>query len=152
MSQSAFKSRPEVKARLAFLLQQHEEMEQRLLAHQEALLERDVLLARTELDCYRGLVEVHIAEEEADLLPIYATLGEAPRGGSAEVLHTEHQKILKGLERMELLMVDFEALDVVRPRDVLEMLERESTFKHLMEHHDLRERRFFFPALEAWSS
>lgn len=152
MAQQSSSLRSKVNARLGCLLKQHEEMEHLFSSHQEALVERDWEAARRELDGYRALVEAHITEEETDLLPIYATLGEAPRGGSAELLRTEHQKILKGLARLDMLMTDFEALATVRPRDMIELLERESTFKHLMEHHDIRERRFFFPVLEAWSS
>jgi hypothetical protein len=133
------------------LLSEHHQLEQNFVAHQEALYERDLPKAFEELATYRDLLLDHIREEEEQWLPLYASFGEAPKGGSAEILHDEHQKIIKRLDALQEWVMALDGLDQLRPRDMIEVFDRQSSFKHLMEHHDLRERRFFFPALEAWT-
>lgn len=142
--------RAQVRVRLPQLMGQHEDLDRVFLAHQEALFERDLRKARRELTNYRSMIECHIREERVELLPIYATFGEAPRGGNEELFHDEHDKILQRLGMIEGWLSELEALPEVLPRDLIAAFDREATFKHLMEHHDLRERRFFFPALAAW--
>jgi hypothetical protein len=150
--QPAIPSKDQVRERIPVLLAQHDEMEELFLLHQEALLDRDLERARQLLIQYRELVQTHIEEENLQLLPIYAGLGEAPLGGNVELFHSEHEKILARLDQLDETMADLFARTPLVTKDLIATFDRESSFKHLMEHHDLRERRFFFPALERWST
>ncbi len=143
-------SKERVRGRIGVLLAQHEELDELFLLHQEALLDRDLNRARELLQQYRVLVATHIEEERSELLPIYASFGEAPRGADVELFHSEHEKILARLVQLEHSMERLAARSPQSTRDLIAIFDGESSFKHLMEHHDLRERRFFFPALESW--
>jgi hemerythrin-like domain-containing protein len=139
-----------LRERLPLLLSQHEQLEELFLTHQEALLERDLDRAVDQLKLYQELLREHIREEEQTLLPIYAALGPAPRGASADLIHSEHEKILSRLGQLDEILSQLIQREEFQPRDLIETFDRQSSFKHLMEHHDLRERQYFFPALEEW--
>lgn len=118
------------------------------LSHQEALLARDFAAAEARLSEFRAAVAGHIEVEEAEALPRYRALGPAPPGGAADLIVAEHRKI-------EQFMAKFAArLEAWRdrepePREVIALLDAEAQFKHLMDHHDRRERAFLYPALAA---
>jgi len=131
------------------LLDLHAELEEDFALHREALMRLDLTAARESLDDYKLALASHIREEEEVLLPAYEELNVEVRGGGAHLYRAEHQKIHWWLGELDRLMERLEARPNVGPRDVLAMLDRECTFKHLMGHHDLRERGFLYPILDA---
>jgi hypothetical protein len=116
------------------------------LRHQEALLARDFAAAEALLAEFRAAVAHHIAAEEGEALPLYRALGPAPPGGDADLIVAEHRKIEQLLARFAERLEEWRAREP-EPRDVIALLDAEAQFKHLMDHHDRRERSFLYPAL-----
>ncbi len=135
----------QVPAKFTEFLAIHVELDDVFLLHQEALLLLDLEAARELLAIYRGLLDVHMRHEEQVILDLFDRAG--PIKKWPRVLYTgQHEKMLWHLERMAT------ALDgiVSAPgpqlrRTVLELLDTQATYKHLLEHHDGAEREGLFP-------
>jgi hypothetical protein len=99
----------------------------------------------------------HIEDERELILPLYQHTSPAAgyeRGAHPDVFENEHKKILEHMEKIEstteALETDArkdEQEDMLRAR-CLQLLDREKVFADLLEHHDLRERTYLYPALE----
>lgn len=132
----------------ATLLELHLDLAELFARHQEALLDCDLELARRTLRTFRALLLKHIDEEERVLMPVYKSLAGATGQLGAGLLHGDHRKLTALVAELEQKL---EALDEKQPqlkRKVLAMLDEERTLKHVLEHHDQRERRMFFPVLD----
>jgi hypothetical protein len=130
------------------LLEVHRELDEIFLLHGECLLAGELELGRDLLRAYRELLFLHMQEEETHILPLYAELGAAPR--FPLVLYTgQHQK-LRGMLSAIITQLDELTGDAraVR-RGLLAVFDRETTFKHLSEHHDGAEREGLFSWLDA---
>ncbi len=133
---------------LAAFLETHERVRESFLRHQEALLDRDVEAARRHLERHASLLCFHIQEEEIGLLPVYAERAGGIEGGGVELFTAEHRKLESFLREFQ------EALSGMRPSDhglrrrILDLLDRQALYKHLLHHHDLRERNVLYPTLE----
>ncbi len=125
----------------------HDELGTRFFAHQQALLDRDFARAAAGIAAYRELLFEHAAAEEAVILPRYAALGGDATAAPCKLFLGEHQNLRT--------FVDEFVARVERLRDrpddhaLLELLDRQATFKNLMLHHDLRERNALYPLLAA---
>lgn len=133
------------------LLGIHRELDELFALQGEALLERDLELAGALLRAYQELLLLHLEHEERELLPRYAALGPAPR--YPVVLYTGQHAKLRGMlddlsARVEALAGDGRPLR----RAILALFDRQTTFKHLLEHHDGAEREGLFATLDAASA
>lgn len=70
----------------------------------------------------------------------------APRGGSPGVFALEHRRLAQLLEKLTAAVAALPARPA--PREVLRLLERETTFRHVLEHHAERERSILYPELD----
>ena len=130
------------------LLDVHAELDELFFLHQERLLNFDLAGARTRLESYCGQLRSHIHMEERIVLPAYETLGITARGAGSELVRAEHDKIGWWLDRLPGLLDPLAGRAELTFRDVVPILDRHCTFKHLLEHHDRRERVFLYPSLE----
>lgn len=113
--------------------------------HQVALIDRDHRAAGAELARYQQLLDEHIAQEEAHVIPLHVAHGGDATDAPAKLFLGEHQLIRKFLAEFRTRV---ERLVAVPDDDqLLELLDREATFKNLMLHHDLRERNVLYPRL-----
>ncbi|MCS7158496.1 MAG: hemerythrin domain-containing protein [Blastocatellia bacterium] len=129
------------------LLRVHERLNELFLQHQEALLEQDLARARERLAVYERELLAHMRPEEDLLLPVYARAGAIP-GGPIELFLGEHRKMREFLERFRLTLAEFEAHPADLCRRIIRLLDEQAMFKHLVEHHDLREQNILYPALD----
>jgi hypothetical protein len=135
---------------LAFsrLLEIHRELDEIFLLHGECLLASKLALAKDVLLAYRELLLLHMQHEETLLFPLYVEVGVAPR--FPLLLYTGQHDKLRGMldaiiDRLNELSGDGRAVR----RAVLSVFDRETTFKHLSEHHDGAERDGLFSQLDA---
>lgn len=129
------------------LLGVHRELDELFLLHGECLLLGELRLGRSLLVAYRELLLLHLEHEEAQLLPRYAELGPRPRF-PVVLYRGQHEKI-RGM--VDALVAAVALLDGSgRPvrRAILALFDRQTTFKHLLEHHDGAERDGLFAALD----
>jgi hemerythrin-like domain-containing protein len=89
-----------------------------------------------------------MTHEEELLIPVYAERAGAIPGGAPALFFAEHAKMLQLLEQFRQQL----GLLMERPphlkRQALQLLDREYMFKHLVEHHDLREQNILYPTLD----
>jgi hemerythrin-like domain-containing protein len=124
----------------------HEDLDEVFALHQECLLGGCIDQARRLLDTYRSLIELHIRHEEDRVLPVYSRA--ANKRWPEELYTGQHQKIRALLDRIEGHLDGFRVGPGWRRR-VLELLEVETTLKHLIEHHHLAEDQAFYPTADA---
>lgn len=128
----------------------HDCLDALFLAHQVALLDRDLPRARRMFDRFRDAILAHAADEEAHVLPLYAESGGDDSNSPSSQFRLEHDKIRRFVseldERLTALASDTGQLD---DRSLLTLLDRESWFKNLFAHHDLRERNALYPRLSS---
>jgi hemerythrin-like domain-containing protein len=125
----------------------HAELDERYFAHQVALLDRDFPRALQRLRHYRELLLIHMADEEQHVLPHYRDLGGDATNAPVKLFLGEHARMREFVADAERRC---EALcERADDRALLELLDREATYKNLVLHHDLRERNALYPFLGA---
>lgn len=128
------------------LLETHDHLDELFLLHQEALIMMNFELASELLAAYRKLLAIHIEQEELELLPLFERAGAVPR--APVVLFTgQHRKLTSHLDKIALGLAEASQSEEPR-RLVIALLELETAFKHLNEHHDGAEVEYFYPTLE----
>lgn len=135
------------------LLKLHRELDEIFFRHQEALLLCEIDRAVEELERHRAKLLIHIQNEEDLLLPIYGARTDKIPGGPLELFTGEHKKI-------KMFLAEFcETLSQMRARDpsdlrrsIIALFDRQFMYKHLSEHHDLRERNALYPWLDRITS
>ncbi len=133
------------------LLDIHQVLRELFLQHQEALLDADLARARERLEEFERRLLHHIREEEELLLPIYQRAGVIP-GGPPVLFTGEHKRMRELLAGFGQALSSLEQNPASRKRGILWLLDRQATFKNLMEHHDLRETNILYPALDRVTS
>lgn len=121
----------------------HDELDRRFFAHQRALLDREFTIAAALLDRYRVVLLAHMADEEEAILPRYVAAGGDRTDAPSKLFLGEHGKLREFLadfgSRLETLQ------ELPDDRALLDLFDRQATFKNLMLHHDLRERNMLYP-------
>jgi iron-sulfur cluster repair protein YtfE (RIC family) len=135
----------------ASLLDIHKTLKEVFLQHQEALLDGDLGRAMERLSEFERRLLPHIREEEDLLLPVYERAGAIP-GGPPILFTGEHKRMRELLAGFQGALSALEQNPEGRKRGVLRLLDRQATFKSLMEHHDLREANILYPALDRVTS
>lgn len=129
-------------AELAALNRAHDDLDELLRLHQECLIAGALSTARALFGAYRELLELHMAHEETWVLPIYARA--KPDRWPAELFLGQHAKLRALVARVEPALAECDA-GVGWRRQVLEVLKREVTLEHLLEHHHLAEDQALYP-------
>lgn len=129
------------------MMGRHTELDRRFFLHQQALLDRDPATAIDRLVHYREALFAHAEDEEAHVLPRYQALGGDGTDAPVKLFLGEHRNL-------RAFVTEFgERLAAWRGRGddapLLELLDRQATFKNLQLHHDLRERNMLYPFLTA---
>jgi hemerythrin-like domain-containing protein len=129
------------------LLDVHDHLNEMFYLHQEALLALDLPLALERLDEYERELRPHMRYEEEVLLPVYARAGRIE--GGPEVFFTgEHKRMLEFLARFREKLECLKGGRLDLKRGIIALFDHQAMFKHLVEHHDLRERNILYPALD----
>lgn len=134
------------------LLDCHADLAELFARHQEALLDRDLDAARREIARFQAALLRHIGDEEDVLTPVYQARVPATFANKLELFEGDHLK-LKQLTAACVRMTEALGQDgQPLKRRILALLDDEKTLKHVLEHHDQRERNIFFPALDRVTS
>jgi hemerythrin-like domain-containing protein len=128
-----------------WFMARHDGLEQAFHAHQVALLDRDFARALAALRDYAAALVAHMREEESLILPRYAALGGDGTDAPTKLFLGEHEKmrafVAECTRRTDALLASPD------DRALLDLLDREATYKNLVLHHDLRERNGLYPFL-----
>ena len=79
---------------------------------------------------------------------MYERAGTIP-GGEIALFLGEHKKILEYLDRFDQTLAEMTEGPEPLKRKILQLLDEEAVFKHVMLHHDLRERNILYPVLDS---
>jgi len=131
------------------LAEAHRELNALFRRHQEALVLRETPQALAALHEFRAALGAHMRAEDEVLLPLYEQVGGSVEGGRPEQFDAEHRKIAADIERIANTLKILAAQPTIEPAEVIELLDEEYRFKHLMDHHERREEKFLFPRLDA---
>ncbi|HEX6811280.1 MAG TPA: hemerythrin domain-containing protein [Planctomycetota bacterium] len=125
----------------------HDELAQAFFVQQQALLDRDFVRAGRLLAAYREALLAHMRDEETAVLPRYEALGGDATDAPLRLFLGEHANLRAFVDEFGTRIAALAA----KPDDraLLELFDRQATFKNLMLHHDLRERNMLYPFLAA---
>lgn len=132
---------------LSELLEIHKDLDELFFMHQCKLLNRDYDVALEILEQYEQALLIHIKDENENLIPIYAKRGNIAKGGAVQMFLDEHEKLANHLVLFKVEVKGLSNEKEVEKR-LLWLLERESFFKKLCDHHDIRETNFLYPELD----
>lgn len=131
------------------LLEFHRQLDEVFFRHQEALLASDVDRAVRILCVYEEALLDHMEDEESCLLPIYQQRATAVPGGPVELFLGEHRKMREFVKEFRAALAAMKTqAGRALTRAVVQLLDREFMFKHLVAHHDLREKNVLYPWLD----
>jgi hemerythrin-like domain-containing protein len=125
----------------------HRELDEMFFRHQCELLDFNFPTALERLKAYESALLQHMRDEEEVLLPLYAQRAKPERGGRADFFLLEHAKMRRHLAHFREQLPRLAELPYPS-RALLKLLDQEATYKHLVEHHDLREERHLYPGLD----
>ncbi|HEY9432559.1 MAG TPA: hemerythrin domain-containing protein [Blastocatellia bacterium] len=131
----------------AKILKIHECLNELFLLHQESLLRLDLESAAERLRIYERELRAHMRVEEDLLMPVYERAGKIA-GGPPEFFIGEHRRMLEFLARFAATLDELKGESGDPTRRVIRLFDEEAMFKSLCDHHDMRERNIFFPALD----
>lgn len=129
------------------LMPLHEGLDALFFAHQVALLDRDGARAQRCFLAFRDAIETHAVDEESHVLPLYARSGGDATDSPSAQFRLEHDKIRRFLTELAPRIAALAGATSIDDRELLGILDRESWFKNLFTHHDLRERNVLYPWL-----
>ena len=129
----------------------HRELDELFFRHQVSLLDFNFRTAFERLCAYESALLAHMRDEEELLLPLYAGRATPERGGRPDFFLLEHDKMRRLLAHFrEQLPRLYELPEPSRA--LLKLLDQETTYKRIVEHHDEREERHLYPALEQFTT
>lgn len=125
----------------------HRRLAELFFQHQAALLDFDWPAALQRFDLYAAAQRLHIRHEESLMLPIFERT-DAYERWPAKVYYNDHRKIDSFLTQLRERLAEAAKNGTREKKTLLEILEQETAFKHLCEHHETREEKDFFPTLD----
>ena len=125
----------------------HHYLDELLHLHQEALLERDAQLALGFWQLHRQMLRLHIELEEAHLLPVLERAVASP-AWAASVYRAEHTKILALGDNLATRLDELQNIGLGR-RVLIGLLDKQRSYKNVLEHHEEREGKGMLPELDA---
>ncbi|HEY3284278.1 MAG TPA: hypothetical protein VGN26_18565 [Armatimonadota bacterium] len=139
---------PQTRATFMALERTHDDLEELLLQHQDALLDRDFALARELFVRFDRGTRIHIEGEDGLLFPLYQARVRQRPGGGLVLFDAEHRKIEMHDQEILELIDALPADDARARRAVVRLIEAEALLKHLLDHHHTREHQFLFSGLD----
>jgi hypothetical protein len=132
--------------------EEHKQIDEVLLRHQEALIGLEFTHALGALEEVARRLSRHIRREEELLISAYAELGDFAPAAHPDVFYDEHRRIERTLKDLLASARGLTQGAGVR-RAVILLLERETRFKGLLSHHAQREGMFLYARLkEHWTA
>ena len=131
-------------------LDMHQALDVCFVAHRVALMAVDLEEARRWWGVFARRLRHHLATEDRLVNPAYAAScpdeGYA-RGAAPAIVDNEHRKIEAKLDALEAQLHAIRRDQTGVELRCLRLLDRQKVLQDILEHHDLRERRFVYPHL-----
>ncbi len=126
----------------------HAWLDECLLRHLEALTALDLEAAKRWWRKFSDALMAHAQVEDSVALPVYERLGNFPEGGQPSLFDAEHKGIERMLRSLTQRLENLSPDDPSLRRRIVVSFDRYMLFRHLIEHHTLREQNIFYPLLD----
>ncbi|MBI4232342.1 DUF59 domain-containing protein [Candidatus Peregrinibacteria bacterium] len=136
----------EAKKSFMSLLKVHDNLDEIFISHQISLLELNLEKAKEFLGEFERMIKIHMQHEDA-LFPVFQRAGKI-EGGGEELFVGEHKKMLEFLARFKEAINKLNVTSPTIKKEIIKFLDDEALFKHLVEHHSLREENVLYPVLD----
>jgi hemerythrin-like domain-containing protein len=130
----------------------HAWLDDLLLQHLEALTALNLNEAKELWRQFADALLAHAQAEDSVALPVYERLGNFPEGGQPSLFDAEHKGIERMLRSLTQRLENLSPDDPSLRRRIVVSLDRYMLFRHLIEHHTLREQNIFYPLLDEKAS
>ena len=130
----------------------HAWLDDLLLQHLEALTALNLNEAKELWRQFADALLAHAQAEDSVALPVYERLGNFPEGGQPSLFDAEHKGIERMLRSLTQRLENLSPDDPTLRRRIVVSLDRYMLFRHLIEHHTLREQNIFYPTLDEKAS
>lgn len=130
----------------------HALLDELLLRHLEALTALRLNEAKEVWGKFADALLSHARAEDEVALPIYSRFGILPEGGKPSLFDAEHKGIERMLKSLTQLLDELSPNEPSLRRKVVTSLDKYMLFRHLIEHHTLREQNIFYPILDERAS
>jgi hemerythrin HHE cation binding domain-containing protein len=130
--------------------QQHLELRELFMRHQEALLQGDFKEAKEYLNTFKIFLSAHMKIEENYLFPKFAKIERASKW-DVSLYEKEHDKInllYNNIEEDLEWLSEQDLTDSQMRRNIIALLDKEKTLKGLNEHHEEREEEALLKELD----
>ena len=134
---------------LLTLLDVHANLKERLAVHGDCLVGLEFERALEELDRFERELRAHMDAEERHILPLYRVLLPRVPGGDPDLFTLEHKNILRSLATAKEALRKVIGTPGAGRREARELLDGEWMLRHLIDHHDSREKNVLYPRLDA---
>jgi hemerythrin-like domain-containing protein len=135
----------------SLLLSEHTDLTCLFEKHQRALFSKDIGTALAAITRFGNELKRHIDYEENVLLPLYSAKGAETEGGTLTIFNAEHRKLKDTADNLaRKTAAIYASSDMLG--SILKLLDEETLFKGLFDHHALREQNILFPRLDAVTS
>jgi hypothetical protein len=134
---------------LLSLLDVHADLKERLAVHADLVVGLEFARAFEELERFERELRAHMDAEERHILPVYRVLLARVPGGDPDLFILEHRNILRNLAMAKEALLKVMAIAGAGRREAHLLLDQEWILRHLLEHHDAREKNVLYPRLDA---
>ncbi len=121
--------------------QQHLDLRELFMQHQEQLLQGEFQIALDQLQQFKHYLQIHMQLEEQHVFPEFTNIERKSRW-ELSLYEQEHEKINTHYNRLvnDLTGLLKQKLNESQTRrNIIALLDREKTFKGMLEHHEERE-------------
>lgn len=126
----------------------HEDIRRWFLYHQECLLLRQDVYSAQCFQAFSLYLTEHMQYEDTVLFPAFLR-AEHSLQWAINVYQKEHDKLRKMLHENQIMLDEYLAMQGrVKRLALLELLNKQRTFAHVMEHHEQREEQDLFLKLD----
>jgi hemerythrin-like domain-containing protein len=126
----------------------HAELHELFAVHRDYVVGLEFGRALEALERFEAELRRHMAVEEQHILPLYERRVGHVLGGDPQFFYLEHKNILRNIDSAKEELRRLAADPQAGRRQAHEFIDKEGILRHLLEHHDLRERNVLYPKLD----
>jgi iron-sulfur cluster repair protein YtfE (RIC family) len=126
----------------------HADLGEKFAVHRDYVVGLEFARALEALERFEEDLRSHMAVEEKHILPLYERRVGHVLGGDPQFFYLEHENILRNIDSAKRELGRLAADPKAGRRQAHEFIDREGILRHLLEHHDLREKNVLYPKLD----
>ena len=126
----------------------HADLHDHFAVHRDYVVGLEFGRALEALERFEAELRRHMEVEERHILPLYERRVGHVLGGDPQFFYLEHKNILRNIDAAKEELRRLAADPKAGRRQAHEFIDREGILRHLLEHHDLRERNVLYPKLD----